>query len=447
MSDSISVVMEKAFNKLLPIPKTPKVYRPPPPPKPLSWVPHGRLGDPNYERRLRDFASEVLAIDAKRTRRVRYSTRGWCYLVEGLGKISKGEFDSFENAFNDCRKIGLLPIDFVAEDQDVTRRFQGIREASDPAALLRRIGSDVESFLKTLPTSTTDYWNGEEYYVMMCVEKGDILNLFKPVCDEYKVPIVSSKGWAPILLRAHMANLSKRAESNGLKPVLILFYDHDPDGLRISDKFRKNLEDIRRATEYDPANLIIERFGLNEEDVEKHGLTWIDNLMTSSGRDLAKDYGRIGYVTDYIDEFGRRKCESNALFKNDDTLRAAEQICRRAIEKYYGQDALERFKRKEEESKVKLSRVYDDPVWQSFSDRIDGLARELGDRETETKPEPHPASEEEVEVVIREGYYGRCPGCGHPFDYDESDIGRLMRCRVCNLPMRLRKKGADDRWR
>ena len=45
-------IMTKAFDKLLPIPKTPRVYRPPPPPKPLSWVPSGKLGDYAYEARL-----------------------------------------------------------------------------------------------------------------------------------------------------------------------------------------------------------------------------------------------------------------------------------------------------------------------------------------------------------------------------------------------------------
>jgi hypothetical protein len=114
--DSISELMERAFNIVLPIPKTPRVYHPPPPPRPVSWVPHGQLGDLTYERRLEDFASEILAIEAQATRRVKYSGRGWCYLLEGLGKIHKGEFDSCEKALNDSRKIGFLPINFVAED-------------------------------------------------------------------------------------------------------------------------------------------------------------------------------------------------------------------------------------------------------------------------------------------------------------------------------------------
>lgn len=431
MSESISSLMEKAFNKILPIPKTPRIYRPPPPPRPLTWVPHGKLGDPNYEMRLEAFANEILAIDSQRTNPLKCSSRGWCYLLEGYGKISKDEFDACQKAINDCRKIGFLPIDLVAEDQDITRRFAGIHEASDPTVLLAKLKSDVQRMLTNLSSHTTDYWIGEEYYLMVCVEKGDILNLFKPICDEYHVPIVSSKGWAPILLRAHIASLSESAEAKGLTPVLLLFYDHDPAGLKITDTFRKNLEDCERGTGWSPDALIIERFGLNHDDIDKHNLTWIENLRTSSGRE-STDY-------EYIDKYGKRKCESNALFKNDETLRAGEEICRNAIEKHYGNDAKERFKKKEESSKQKFQEAYDDPIWEDFYARIDKLVDSLATKKPKAEKQPtKPVAEEEVEVAVDNKYCGMCPKCNESFNYDASDVGRLVKCRFCNLPMRLR---------
>jgi hypothetical protein len=429
MSDSISALMEKAFNKVLPIPKTPRIYRSPPPPKPLSWVPHGRLEDTVYLERLQHFASEILAIDSQRTNRMKFSSRGWCYVLEGLGKIHKGEFSACQKAINDCRKIGLLPMDFVAEDQDITRHFIGIHTASDPSVLLEQLKKDVEEVLCNLPSYTTDYWTDEEYYVMMCVEKGDILNLFKPVCDEYHVPTANSKGWAPILLRGYIATLSQKAEANGLTPVLLLFYDHDPAGLKITDTFGKNLEDCERGTGWNPDELIIERFGLNKDDIDRYGLTWIENLRTGSGRESC-DY-------EYIQKYGKRKCESNALFKNDETLKAGEQICRRAIEKYYGSDAKERFKKKEENSRRKLKPIYDASLWKNFCTAIN----ELIDCLAVPKPKREPSktvSEEEVEVTVDDKHYGRCPKCGRSFDYFKNDVGRLVRCRRCNAPMRLK---------
>ncbi|MDI6846998.1 MAG: hypothetical protein QMD23_02560 [Candidatus Bathyarchaeia archaeon] len=219
--------------------------------------------------------------------------------------------------------------------------------------------------------------------------------------------------------------------------MLLLFYDHDPAGLKITDTFRKNLSDCERGTGWNPDNLIIERFGLNKDDIDRHNLTWIENLKTGSGRE-STDY-------DYIQKYGKRKCESNALFKNDETLKAGEEICRKAIEKYYGSDARERFKKKEENSKQRLNKVYGDPMWKNFYARIDELVESLAVKKAKGVKQPSvPLAEKEVEVTIDGKYYGVCPRCGDSFDYDASCDGKLVRCRGCNLPMKLRLKGVSD---
>jgi hypothetical protein len=432
---SISATIEKAFDKILPIPKQPKIYHMPPPHKPLSWIPHGSIGDWNYEQRLKSFANEVLHINNQRTSQIKYSSRGWCYLLEGLGKIDKGEFAACQKATNDSRKLGFLPIDFVAEDQDQTRHFKGIHVASEPHVQFSELKDDVETMLRDLPSKTTDYWIGEQFYVMICVEKGDLINLFKPVCTQYHVPIVSSKGWAPILLRSHIANLSRKVEANGLKPVLLLFYDHDPAGLKISGIFRKNLRDCEGGTGWSPEGLIIDRFGLNAEDIEKYGLMWIENLKTSSGR-TSQDY-------QYIKTYGHRKCEANALFKNDETLKAGQDICRNAIEKYYGADALDRFRKKEEASRGKLKDVYANPIWKNVNDSLDRLIEQLGSVEKAEEQPKDLAVEKETVVFVDNEYYGLCPRCKAKFDYTKEDIGKLFRCRVCFAPMRLKWKEVE----
>jgi hypothetical protein len=432
LMSSLSGLMEKAFDKILPVPKTPRIYHPPPPGRPVSWVPHGQLGNCIYEDRLLDFAREIKAINAMKTHTVKYSSRGWCYLLEGLGKIDKGEFNAAQKAINDCRKIGYLPIDFVAEDQDETRRFQGIHEAAEPNTLLKRLENDVKAMLENLPSLTTDYWTNEQFYLMMCVEKGDILNLFEPVCQQYHVPIINSKGWPPILLRSYIARLCAKAEAQRLKPVLLLFYDHDPAGLKISNKFKEMLEDCERGTGWNPHGLQVERFGLNSEDIERYGLTWIENLKTGSGRD-SRDYR-------YIQEYGNKKCESNALFKNDDTLKAAEQICRNAIEHYYGSDALARFKQKEEGAKKRLKSVLSNGLWKDFFKQIKTLIESFSTPKTEPQTQETPPMQKEIDVFLDNKHYGVCPRCGNSFDYTTQDSGKLVRCRYCDTAMRLRWK-------
>lgn len=434
---SIGSAMEKAFNKILPIPKQPKRYRYYTPNRALTWVPHGTIGNSDYEFRLEKYANELNIINRQRTSTIKYSSRGWCYLLEGLGKIHKGEFTAAQKAINDCRKLGLLPIDFVAQDQDQTRHFKGIHEACEPNSKLSQLKEDIASMLLGLPSDTTDYWSGEEYYVMMCVEKGDLINLFKPTCDKYHVPLVSSKGWPPIMLRSHIARLSQKYEAKGIKPVLLLFYDHDPAGLKISRTFKKNLRDCERGFEWSPDGLIIERFGLNAVDIEKHGLMWIENLRTGSGR-TSRDW-------QYRETYGERKCEANALFKNDTTLEAGETICREAIEKYYGKDALKRFKEKEEASQEKLKDIFENPVWKSASESLDELIKQF-DFTEKIEADIEPLETEKITLVYVDiRHYGKCPNCDFYFKHaGRNDHNRLVRCRGCNNLMRIQYKELED---
>ena len=215
--------------------------------------------------------------------------------------------------------------------------------------------------------------------------------------------------------------------------MLLLFYDHDPAGLKITNTFRKNLRDCERGTGWSPSGLVIERFGLNKDDIDRHNLTWIENLKTGSGRESC-DY-------DYIHKYGERKCESNALFKNDSTLEAAEVICRNAIEEYYGEDAKERFRQKEEATKKTLSEIYDNPVWQDFRENLDGLIKSFSLKEIQqAKKETECKQETELDVFVDNKYYGNCSNCAYQFDYSKDDVEKLVRCRRCNLPMRLKWK-------
>ena len=177
---------------------------------------------------------------------------------------------------------------------------------------------------------------------------------------------------------------------------------------------------------------MIDRFGLNSEDIEKHALTWIENLRTGSGREARDE--------DYIFHYGRKKCECNALFKNDETLEAAEQICREALEKYYGSDALDRFREKEETMKQRFNNMLEDPLWKNFYSKIDELTESIHVKKNEDVKQPIETVAER-EVAVDNKTYGRCPICGYSFDYSEDDVDRLLVCRSCGLPMRLRWKG------
>lgn len=291
------------------------------------------------------------------------SSRGWCYLMEQAGYINKSQFNKVDMAINRCRKEGYLPVDFVAEE--AARAFTGVEKPSDGTVqdtlewMLRDVLDGAKYFIP-------DWWEGEEYYIQILVEKIDLKTLFTPICRKFKIPIANAKGWSSILQRAEYARRFKEAEQAGLKCVLLYCGDHDPDGLRISDTIRKNLYDLQDISwkdgeiGYDPSNLIIERFGLNYDFIVKNNYTWIDNLITGSGMDLASashKNNKLPYVRQYLKEIGERKCEANAIVTTPD---AAEGLIIDEIQRWLGEDALDRFQAKTNTVKREYFKVLDE---------------------------------------------------------------------------------------
>jgi len=287
----------------------------------------------NRETELYAFAHQVQALGDKIGFKI--SARGWAYQLEDLGLIDKSQFNMVQNLINECRERGHLPIDFVAEEE--SRKFSGIEEPTNysPVQFMRRY---LNATLSCEDWYTPDWWDGEEFYVQMLVEKIDLKTLFSPVCEQYHIPIATSKGWSSMLQRAEYALRFSQAEDRGLRCVLLYCGDHDPDGLRISEFIRGNLRDLEDivwsdgSTGYDPTDLVIDRFGLNYDFITANRLSWIENLVTGSGKNLADPAHpnhSLPYVQEYLAKYGARKCEANAL-----VVRPAEarELCRKAIE-------------------------------------------------------------------------------------------------------------------
>ncbi|KKL75278.1 hypothetical protein LCGC14_2056530, partial [marine sediment metagenome] len=306
-------------------------------------LPRGR----DRAEKLEDFAATLRAISQQIGFRI--SSRGWGYQLEGIGLVTKADFDLVEGLINRCRAKGLLPIDFTAEEEG--RQFSGIEkpEEASPVEFLREY---LEASLSCENWYTPDWWDGEECYIQMIVEKIDLKTLFRSVCEEYHIPVATTKGWSSMLQRAEYARRFAEAEARGLRCVLLYCGDHDPDGLRISEFLRKNLKDLTDIVwedgtpGYDPFHLRIDRFGLNYDFITGQGLTWITNLITGSKRNLGDPSHPnhwLPYVQDYLSQYGSRKCEANALVIRPTE---AEELCRGTIEGYLGRDAKDRFQEK-----------------------------------------------------------------------------------------------------
>jgi hypothetical protein len=293
-----------------------------------------------YQRRLAQFCTLILQIQS--TMNFRVGSRGWCYILEQHG-LPKGDFKAAEKLITACRKIGALPLDICAEDD--SRATIGVQDNLNNPDVDAEADDWIDYVRNDAWKNYTPFcfWDDQPVFVQVAVEKLDLRNLFEPVCTEFFVPITNFKGWSDLNSRAYVMRLFAEHERAGRRCVLLLCGDHDPGGLLITETMRKNLEDLGGAVGWSPENLIITRFGLNLNFIERHGLTWIDNLETSSGERLDDpnhtDHGKE-YVQGYIARFGVRKCEANALVVAPEIGR---ELCREAILQHVSADAPERY--------------------------------------------------------------------------------------------------------
>jgi hypothetical protein len=288
-------------------------------------------------RRQRAFATFLKEIAS--TLNFKVGARGWCYILEEHG-FEKGQFDAIQDHITECRKNGLLPIDFTAEDDN--RAWDNLEQPDreDPREFAQAwVNAAAECADRYQPGS---FWDFQDTFVALAVEKIDLKNLFLPVCEEYRVPICNAKGWSDLNSRAQAMLRFKAHEDAGRRVVLLYCGDFDPVGLKISDTLKKNFRDLMNAdgVDWNPENLIVERFGLNRDFVEEQGLTWTDNLETSSGKSLADprhEWHKMEFVQTWLREIGERKVEANTLVVRPD---AGRQLCRDAIEKYLDLEAI-----------------------------------------------------------------------------------------------------------
>jgi hypothetical protein len=342
-----------------------------------------------YNQELKDFSEKLIQLQYEIAGKTtidsddKVSARGWCYLLEGDNIITKGEFEQCFKIINYCRKNGYLPIDFVAQDK--SREFFNTESLEADKLKPKEYLIDYLDFVKDIEKRKNDiaFWESQKYYIQVIVEKIDVRNLFNDICEKYHIPIANAKGWSDMLMRDDLISRYKEAEAIGLIPVLLYYGDFDPAGIKIADTIRENLKQLEKATNWNPKNLIIDHFGLTIDFINENSILWIDNLETGGKRNLGNLYKQykegkkvklFEYEINYIEKYGVRKCEANAILK---IRKKAINQCEQIIQKYLGIDPFETY---DKEIKKTRKAVYELMEKVNYKSKIQNLIDEINNQ-------------------------------------------------------------------
>lgn len=252
----------------------------------------------------------------------RFGPRGWAYYAEGLGLITKGEFDRFEKLLTDMRKDGELDPDVIEPDASRMATEVDDFDASEapPETYARAAVDDIQGQLLGWATAFHErgYWDDLGFYLEMIVEKKDLVQIFKSTADRYNVRITNGKGDTDIHTRLAMLKRFRDHSDAGRQCILLSVGDHDPKGLHIVSGLKRTIMSCSnlKGLDWDYPDFDVVPVGLTEAQIDAMGLMKIDNLETGGGRDLSDpghpDHAKP-YVQEYIQRFGVWKCEANAL--------------------------------------------------------------------------------------------------------------------------------------
>lgn len=151
------------------------------------------------------------------------------------------------------RRAGLVSWEAIV---DRTRNLEKLSKWETPRDVLRAAAYSYH----------LDYWQGQETYVEVWVEKDALTGVVGRVCDELDTPFFACRGYVSDSEMWRAARrLSNKAE-DGQRPIVLHLGDHDPSGMDMTRDIKDRLDLFSHAL---PATEVV-RIALSMEQIETY---------------------------------------------------------------------------------------------------------------------------------------------------------------------------------
>lgn len=157
----------------------------------------------------------------------KYSTEHYRY------KNDKSSYDKLVDLLTPARYAGAIPMIAIDDPTRPKLTFSAYRSLD---VFLR---NEVNSFLCGYHVSKQ---KDQPRHIEVLGEKGTLLQILKPVCQKYYVPLSLGRGYSSIPV---FREISDRFRSSGRKRMtLIVVSDYDPEGLQLAEDAIRTLRDL-----------------------------------------------------------------------------------------------------------------------------------------------------------------------------------------------------------
>jgi hypothetical protein len=208
-----------------------------------------------------------------------------------------------------ARIEGLLSFDAIEDETRPFMEWNIHRMAGD------YIREQIDGFMRV-------YWRdllqSQPDHIEVIGEKNTLLQIIKPVCFDYTVPLTIGRGYCSLPPRKAIYDRWRASEKNKL--VLIVLSDHDPDGEMIADSFARSMRDDFKVPTH---RMVAVRAALTADQCNQLNIP-----VDVEAKPTSKNYER------FVQEFGKAGCELEAV-----PPKQLQQMLRDAIESVLDLDA------------------------------------------------------------------------------------------------------------
>jgi hypothetical protein len=294
-----------------------------------------------------NFRGEKLAIIEKANEIIEtYRAQGYTltlrqlyyqFVARALIPNSERSYKNLGTAVSDGRDAGLIDWNAIED------RGRGVRPVF--------VQEDELEVVNGLEYALSlDYWERQNAYVEVWVEKEALASVIERPCRRWNVPYMACKGYLSASEAWRAGRRFAEMENFGRDRLVVIHLgDHDPSGIDMS---RDNLDRLKLYSDFGRVELV--RIALNMDQVDEYAPPPNPAKVTDSRAE------------DYIRRFGQTSWELDAL-----EPKVLDRLISSTIERYVDVDRWQETETEEEDRRSILSKLHSN--WSEVSDFVRGL--------------------------------------------------------------------------
>lgn len=184
---------------------------------------------------------------------------------------------------NTGRLLGIIDWDSI---EDITRNLNKLSTWAHPSEILSAVAQQFKR----------DLWVEQHRYVEVWIEKDALLGIIRDICDEWRVPYFSCRGYTSQSEIWAAAQRFSRKIAEGKEPLILHLGDHDPSGIDMTRDVNE------RMNLFSGSHIEIQRLALNRDQVKKYKLPPNPAKLTDTrAKDYIAEYGKVSWELDALE--------------------------------------------------------------------------------------------------------------------------------------------------